>query len=100
MIHINATSVVEDAPSVAAFVSPAWLQAMLHKSEYDFFDFYATDRIATIEALAFLVARAAFYLSLLGELIGFNESNDNLGVTIASSSVWYSLQKSALKHMS
>jgi hypothetical protein len=35
-----------------------------------------------------------------GWTIGFNESNDNLDVIIASSSVWYNLQKFALIHMS
>ena len=84
MIHINATIAVEDAPSVAAFVSAAWIQALLHKSESDFLDFYASDRIAAIEALGTLVSSGEFHLSLLGELIGFNESNDNLGVIIAS----------------
>jgi hypothetical protein len=87
VIHINATIAVEDAPSVALFVSAAWIQALLHKSECDFLDFYATDRIAAIKALGSLVARGEFHLSHLGELIGFNKSNDNLGVIIASSSV-------------
>ena len=54
------------------------------QSEYDFLDFYATDRIAAIEALGSLVTRGEFHLSYLGELIGFNESNDNLGVIITS----------------
>ena len=84
VIHINAIVAVEDAPYIAAFVSAAWIQALLHKFEYDFLDLYATDRIATIVALGSLVARGEFYLSLLGELIGFNESSDNLGVIIAS----------------
>ena len=60
---------------------------MLHEYECDSLDFYATDRIATIKALGSVVARGEFHLSPLGELIGFNESNDNLGVIIASSSV-------------
>ena len=51
VIHINATIAVKDAPSVAAFVSAAWIQALLHKSESNFLDFYATDHIAAIEAL-------------------------------------------------
>jgi hypothetical protein len=51
VIHINEPIAVEDAPFVAAFVSATWIQALLHKSEYDFLDFYATDHIATIEAL-------------------------------------------------
>ena len=86
-IHINAIIAVKDAPFVVAFVSTAWIQALLHKSESDFLDFYATNRIAVIEALRSLVARGDFHLSLLDELIGFNESNDNFGVIIASSSV-------------
>jgi hypothetical protein len=57
VIHINATIAVEDASFVAAFVSAAWIHAMLHKSESDFLEFYATDRIAAIEALGSLVAR-------------------------------------------
>jgi hypothetical protein len=60
---------------------------MLHKSEFDFLEFYATDRIAAIEALGSLVARGEFHLRPLGEFIGFSESNDNLGVIKASSSV-------------
>ena len=87
VIHINATIAVEDAPSVAEFVSAAWIQALLHKSKFNFLDFFATDRIVIIEALRSLVARSKFHLSPLGELIEFNESNDNFGVIIASSSV-------------
>ena len=87
VIHINAIVAVEDAPYVAAFVSAAWIQALLHKFDYDFLDFYATDHIAVIEALGSLVARSEFHLSALDELIGFNESSDNLGVIVESSSV-------------
>ena len=86
VIYINATIAVEDAPSVVAFVSAAWIEALLHKSESDFLDLYATDCIASIETLGSLVARGEFHLSPLCELVGFNESNDNLGV-IASSYV-------------
>ena len=99
VIHINATIAIEDAHSFATFVSAAWIQALLHKSEYDFLDFYAIDRIAAIEALGSLVARNEFHFSPLGELIGFNKSNDNLGVIMSYFSVWYSLQKFALIHM-
>ena len=56
---------------------------MLHKYEDDFFNLYATRHIATIEALESLVVRGGFHLSPLGELIRFNESNDNLSVIIA-----------------
>ena len=49
VIHINGTIAVEDAPSVAAFVSAAWIQALLHKSESNFLEFYATERITTIK---------------------------------------------------
>ena len=87
VIHINATVVIEDAPYVAAFVNAAWIQALLRKFEYDFFDFSVTDRIAAIEALGSLVARGKFHLSPLGELFGFNKSNDNFGVIIAYSFV-------------
>ena len=100
VIHFNAIIVVEDAPSIAAFVNVAWIQAILHKSEPDFLNFYATDRIASIEALGSLVVKGEFHLSPLGKLIEFNESNDNHGVIIASFFVWYSLQKFALIHMS
>jgi hypothetical protein len=87
VIHINATIVVENTPSIAAFVRAAWIQAMLHKFESDFLKFYETDRIAAIKALGSLVAKGEFHYSPLGELIGFNETNDNLGVIIASSFV-------------
>ena len=87
VIHINTIITVKDALSIAAFVSAAWIHALLHKSESDFLDFYATDCITTIEALGSLVARGKFDLSPFGELIGLNESNDNLNVIIASSSV-------------
>lgn len=87
VIHINAIIVVEDAPSVPAFVSAAWIQAMLHMSESDFLEFYTTNRIAAIEALGSLVARGEFHLSPLGELIRFNETSHDLGVIIASSYV-------------
>ena len=73
VIHINGTIVVEDAPSIVAFVSAAWIEALLHKSESYFLDLYATDRIAAIEALGSLVATSEFHLSPLGELIGFND---------------------------
>ena len=87
VIHINATIAIEDAPSIAAFESATWIQALLHKTESDFFDFYTTDRIVAIEALGSLNATSGFHLSPLNELIEFNESNDNFGVIIASSSV-------------
>jgi hypothetical protein len=87
IIHINATIFVKDAPSVFLFVSAAWSQTVLHKSEYDFLDFYATDLIRAIEVLGSLVTRGEFHLYPLGELIKFNESNDNLGMIIASSFV-------------
>ena len=90
VIHINATIAVKDAPSIAAFVSAAWIHVVLHKFESDSLDFYATNRIATIEALGSLVARCEFHLSPLDELIGFIESDDNLGVIIVFSSVSYS----------
>jgi ABC-type microcin C transport system permease subunit YejE len=60
---------------------------MLHKSKYEFFEFYATNRIATIKTVGFLVARGEIHLSPLGELIGFNKSNNNLGVIIKYSFV-------------
>ena len=79
VIHINAIIAVEDAPSVAAFVSAAWIQAVLHKSKSNFLDFYAIDRIAAIEAVGSVVERGEFHLSPLGGLIEFNESNHNFG---------------------
>ena len=60
MIHINAPIAVEDETSVVAFVSVTLIQAVLHMFEFDFLDFYATNRIATIEALGPYLQEVSF----------------------------------------
>jgi hypothetical protein len=72
-IHINTTIEVVDGPPCISHVKIPWLFSLFKLQEKDFMAKYYSERMPLIKLFGDLKVFDTFHLSLIVELVGYNE---------------------------